>query len=372
MKNRFVELAIGLLMLAGLSALHAQVSNGVWEALAGQRVTLEKSDGSEVAGELTGMTDKAVVVLKPGGRAVSVSKEDIQSVQLSTGAVSDEVWRALMRQTLVLEKSDGSEVTGRLDSVADNALVIVKANGMTVSVLKDDVQNVLFIAAFVPPATATSAPKRTAQNVPPALDEFAVSAGVGGSTELLFNPIYQWKDPSQPWSSQRGELYLSLPVDIKGFIDLTYLQVSAGYMFVAGGTKFSRDTGRAGFGERFTYATLAAYLKYPFGTGAVRFFPLLGVQYRLNLTLTDSAGNDLKSALTSQQRADLDELWIEAGAGMDLSYGGFFIRPEVLVGVKPLSATDRDFLTAAEASGYTDTSLWFLTAGINVLVGYRF
>ena len=40
--------------------------------------------------------------------------------------------------------------------------------------------------------------------------------------------------------------------------------------------------------------------------------------------------------LTSQQRDDLNELWIQAGAGIDVVIGHFYIRPEMLAGFKPL------------------------------------
>jgi hypothetical protein len=81
------------------------------------------------------------------------------------------------------------------------------------------------------------------------------------------------------------------------------------------------------------------------------------------------AGNDLKPMLTSQQRDDLNELWIPAGAGIDVVIGHFYIRPMVLAGFKPLSTTDKNVI---DTSGYADVSMWYLSIEGGLLVGNRF
>ena len=377
MKKRSVLLlAAGVFLLMGASAVQAQISTEVWHALINQSLTLEKKDGSQVPGKLVSVADKTVVVTTVHGRSVSVPKDQVQSVrisitdELSASDASSGLWQALLHQNLVIEKSDESEVPGRLGSVDQGSLVIVTARGNSVTIPKNEAQTIRLDAAMGP-SVGAAVPKEDTRNVPPAADRFSVSTGVGGSVDFLVHPDFQRKYAGDLYE----DTYTSFPVDLYAFVDLTFLQISAGYMFVSGGNITSKALGHTNggsFGERYSYATLAAYLKYPLGAGAVRFFPLLGVQYRLNLTFTDSAGNDLKSGLTAQERADLDELWIRAGVGMDISIGRFFIRPEILAGLKPLSTSDRNTITAYEALGYTDVSVWFLTAGVNLLIGYRF
>ncbi|MGA2612253.1 MAG: hypothetical protein ABSG38_02195 [Spirochaetia bacterium] len=370
------SLIIILLLLVSPIALHAEISDDLWKALIDQRLTLEKNDGSEVAGKLDGVTDKAVVVVKPGGKSISIAKDDVLNIRISmappTEQVSDDVWRALLRQNLVLEKSDGSEVKGQLDSVADDTVVIVTAKGRVVSVPKVDVQDVLVTAAAIPLAREASAPKKTAPKAPSASDGFAVSAGAGASLEYLFHPSLKYKYSGSSYETT----YSSVPVDIKAFVDLTYIQVSAGYLFTTGFHSNSNVNGSTSGGsleENYSYVTLAAYLKYPIGIGPVKLFPLLGVQCRLNLTYTGYESKDLKSTLTSQQKADLNEIWIEAGAGIDVPIGRFFLRPEVLVGfIKLPSTTDNDFLTALRNLGDTDVSMCFFTARVSLLAGFRF
>jgi len=357
-----------LLLLLGLSALHAEISNDVWKVLTNLSVTLEKNDGSEVAGKLTSVTDKAVVVSKPSGRAVTVMKDDIQNVRLSLASeesaaeVSNDVWKALIHQNLVLEKSDGSEVAGQLDSVADDTVVIVKANGRAVSISRDDVQSVRL-------------PVKSSGNVPPASDGSAsgFSVGVGGAQGIgQFSSYPHFKGQLSGTSVEVKESVT--PTDIMAFFDATYLQASVGYMFINGGSitmKAGGSSSTSSVSGSLSYVTFALYGKLPLAIGPVRVFPLLGFQYRLNLTYTDADGNDLKPALTSQELADLNELWIEGGAGVDIVFGRFYIRAELLLGVKPLSTTDNNALSASEALGYSNPSMRYSTFDIGVLAGYR-
>jgi small nuclear ribonucleoprotein (snRNP)-like protein len=371
------RLAVGLLLLLGVNTLHAEISNVVWNALIDQNVTVEKNDGSEVTGILDSVTDREVVVVKAGGKAVSVAKADLLNVRFSMASlaneVSNDVWGALLHQNLVLERSDGSQVTGQLESVADDTVTIANAKGRYVSVSKGDVQDILLAVAAVPSAREISTPKKTAPNAHAPWDWFAVSAGAGFSAEFLTHPYLKYGYSGSSYETT----YRYWPTwDFKAFVDLTYIQVSVGYMFidtigsVTSTVNGSTSEGKAGYS--YSYMTLAAYLKYPFSVGPVKLFPLLGIDYRLNLVYTDDDHNDLKSTLTSQQQADLNEIWIEAGAGIDVSIGRFFLRPEVLVGFKPLSKTDNDLLTALRAGGDTDVSILFSTVRCCVLAGYKF
>jgi hypothetical protein len=68
----------------------------------------------------------------------------------------------------------------------------------------------------------------------------------------------------------------------------------------------------------------------------------------------------------------MNELWLEAGAGADFAFGRFYIRPEVLLGYKPLSTTDNNSITALQGLGATSVSMSYFAIKADVLLGYRF
>jgi small nuclear ribonucleoprotein (snRNP)-like protein len=367
-ESAFLTCTMALVFLFCRPLLHAEISIDVWKALINQNVAIEKNDGSEVAGSLSKVTDKAIVVIKENGRVVSVSLAEVQNLQVivapdtSAEEVSINAWGALVNLIVTIEKNDGSEVTGRLASAADKVAVIVRKSGQTVSVPTEDVQSILVSA---------TASRKTAQQDSGAANMLGPSAGAGASMEFMFHPGLKRTDSS---GNTIDIAYGSFPVDIKAFLDMTYLQISVGYMSVSGGnttTKVNGSISGGSFGESYSWLTSAAYLKYPVVLGAVSLFPLVGFQYRLNLAFTDSSGNDLRSGLTNQQRADLNEVWLGGGLVADFSIGSFFIRPEALVGFKLHSTTDDNIVSAYRALGSTDISLTYLTFGINVLVGFR-
>lgn len=220
-------------------------------------------------------------------------------------------------------------------------------------------------AAPEPSAPQPSAPVPERQRQPSWL-----SLGAGAALDLT-----TWGDLKGNVSGFSAEVKEEMkPIDIKVFVDLTYLQLSAGYVMVNGATGtigIGSATSTMDLKGSLTYISFAGYLKYPFQLGAVSLFPLIGVEYKLNLTDKDGNGNDVKPALTSQQQADLNELWIEGGAGMDFTLGSFYIRPEVLIGFKPLSTTDNGTIAAAQSSGWTSVSLDYFTINLNILVGYK-
>jgi small nuclear ribonucleoprotein (snRNP)-like protein len=554
MKNRDVlrwsvhskKLIFALFCVLVVPALHAEVSDDVWKALINQNVIIEKSDGSEIAGKLTSVADQVAVVTKTDGRVVSVPKEDVQNVRVSTvsettaGEVSEDVWNALINQEVIIEKNDGSDVAGELAIVADQVVVVNKADGKVVLVQKKDVQRVRASTVNAPQRKTESASSLVSIHLAPtvstrfAADDVAIRTGpavimsligrfppvpwligslaflgeyhpvnykgydgycfaLAGYAQLgvlfdivpafslgaLFGPgygYYSWQvgapqspgsgtglfilgqifgwyrispsfsigaeigsgmiapengdryffavdvgyhfseqlgsavqkaapQPGNPqpaqqqqpswlsvgagaaldltiWGDMKGnvsglsaENKLEMkPIDIKAFVDLTYLQISAGYMFVNDVTRTvvsSGSTNTTDLKGSFTYASLAGYLKYPFRVGAVTVFPLLGVEYKLNLTVKDGSGNDVKSTMTSQEQADLNELWVEGGVGMDFTLGSFYIRPEVLIGFKPWSRTDKDNISAAQSSGWTSVSFDYYTINLNILVGFK-
>ena len=148
----------------------------------------------------------------------------------------------------------------------------------------------------------------------------------------------------------------TFPIGVKLFLDAKYLEASAGWLLAGNGNV---TVGVGGYyaqgtlGQTLSYLTFAAYLKYPFNFRTSEIFPLLGLEYRLNIAALDSAGNDVTPGLTTQQRADLNELWFQAGGGMDFFFGNLSIRSELILGLKFLSPTDQDGLIALQGAGYS-------------------
>jgi len=208
-----------------------------------------------------------------------------------------------------------------------------------------------------------------------------VSAGIGGSISAL---SYNEGMSGTLFGATDSASYTltQMPLEAKVFLDATYVQLSAGYLIANGGYQHTTQTGGLSFltGNTYndSYLTFSGLLKFPLGVGPMSFFPLIGAEYDYNLTLTDASGNNLKPLLTSQQLSDLNQLWLKGGAGVDLSFGRFFLRPELLAGFKLPSATDNSEVTAIEnyvySSGYSNASgtvIWW-TWDFNLLFGYRF
>ena len=88
-------------------------------------------------------------------------------VVLSTYAeVSDSVWKALLNRDVIIEKSDGSEVTGKLTSFDDLSVVVIKADGKVVSVQKKGVSSVRVNTAGEAPAQETKTGQAVAADAP--------------------------------------------------------------------------------------------------------------------------------------------------------------------------------------------------------------
>jgi len=167
-----------------------------------------------------------------------------------------------------------------------------------------------------------------------------------------------------------------VPLGVVAFFDATYAQASVGWQMVAGP---HLNTSQTFLGVTNTtsvdltaavgYLSFALYGRYPFKLGSVTISPLLGVEYDLNLVDADS-GVDLRAGMTSQQLADLDELWIKAGVSADfLLSPRFFVRPALMIGYKFLSQGESNSISTAP-SGST-MSIVNLSAELSVLFGYR-
>ncbi len=137
---------------------------------------------------------------------------------------------------------------------------------------------------------------------------------------------------------------------------------------------FGPDSSEADTDQRWGYLSISLMGRYPFALGPVSLFPLLGIEYDLNLYWKDAAGADLKAGLPDAEKAWLNQVWFKAGAGADIVlWKNLFVRPLVLLGFKVLNADERETIQTAVDSGGANVARktnFVIEAGVQA--GWRF
>lgn len=199
---------------------------------------------------------------------------------------------------------------------------------------------------------------------------FALDLSAGFAMSLDFSSlVMKGASSGSPFEIRQS----TNPLAFKAFLDATYLQISIGFLGVINGSFSETAGGSTSTGflmGTLGYVALSADVKYPFVVGSFEIFPLAGAEYRLNLSYTNGAGIDFKGGLTPQQQSDLSELWLRAGVGADYIVRNFYIRSEVTVGFKPLSASDNAALANMQAAGISSPSIRYFTVTFNMLFGW--
>lgn len=214
-----------------------------------------------------------------------------------------------------------------------------------------------------------------------AAPSFAIDLGAGGGVTV-----------GGFWASQYYEDYLVIydvlkiagataPFGVSAWFDATYGVASLG--FRANGNTRTTTTSDGFFGpaestsdddNRSGYLAFSLLGRYPFALGPVSLFPLLGIEYDLNLYWKDAAGADLKAGLPDAEKAWLNQVWFKAGAGADfVLWKNLFVRPLVLLGFKALNADERETIQTAIDSGGANVARktnFVLEAGVQA--GWRF
>jgi hypothetical protein len=195
---------------------------------------------------------------------------------------------------------------------------------------------------------------------------FGLGLAYGGGGAFCISPVTF----DGTYSSTDTRVTSRVSVKALQFFDATYVMFEIGYALDRGSTEpTSASTGTA-FAAVLTGVSFGASVKYPFELGPVAIFPILGVEYVLNLSYADDKGNDLKSTLAGPSSA-LDELWLKGGIGMDVYLGPIFVRPLVQAGFKPLSPGGSSW-TSPHSTGSITIGLSSFTVEINLLVGVKF
>jgi len=122
-----------------------------------------------------------------------------------------------------------------------------------------------------------------------------------------------------------------------------------------------------------SYVTAGAFLKLPIDFGGLILYPMGGAEYDYNLTYTDANGNDLRGSLTSQELADLNEIWLKGGLGLQLNFGHTFLALEGLYCYKIATTTDNNSASAfATDLDYPNGSVSTISYEADLMVGLRF
>jgi hypothetical protein len=203
-----------------------------------------------------------------------------------------------------------------------------------------------------------------------------VSVGFGGSW-IPYLSEEKWSLGSDWVKTQ----ILSSEFRARAFVETKEAEFSVGYAISSkdGTVKLSDSTGVKidvdfSDGNVGTWLCLGAFGKYPIALGSLVLAPMIGVEYDLNLTYKDSNGSDLKAGLSDDQKADLNQLWLEGGLGADFRVSpSAFFRTQALIGYKINSRLEGDYIDDVEAyygDGRKGTITW-LRLDVGASIGFK-
>jgi hypothetical protein len=197
---------------------------------------------------------------------------------------------------------------------------------------------------------------------------FGLGFAYGGGTSLEFSPVTF----NGTYSGTASQVTSPVSLTTKQFFDATYILLQFGYALNRGSTEPATGSTTNAFAAVLTALSFGVAAKYPFVVGpAITIFPLLGAEYKLNLTYTDDKGDDLKAGLGGSGSA-LDELWVKGGVGLDILPGRLFLRPLLLVGFMPLNLGGVPTLSSTQPTGFITLDRGDFTFEFDLLIGCRF
>ena len=193
-----------------------------------------------------------------------------------------------------------------------------------------------------------------------------ISAGAGGFIPGGLGGGMTWGNREQVAMPYTG-------VGAYLFFDAMYAEVFAGYS-TGGGNWESVNTDPNDLPDmQRTYLHFDLFVKYPFGAGAVKFFPLMGIGYELStsgkLQFPDGEHyvfNGKNGRLSSNA---LSAMWVRLGGGLDFDIGrGVYLRSEFLYGMRTANAYEND-VAASTGDGWTMPGHGFT---LKIGIGMRF
>jgi opacity protein-like surface antigen len=187
--------------------------------------------------------------------------------------------------------------------------------------------------------------------------EFKPSAGVGGFYTLGFGGGSEIRIVVRGDGIINTENPVTTGLGGFAFLDLTFARL--GVAFGGGRTTTTHEVtildqsagdspGAPPHEATTTFSALDLSLlaKYPFPLGAFTLFPLLGIDYRLVLSVKNEAGVEL------DKPGDYSSLWFQGGAGLDFALTRvLYLRCELLYGLRLPTKHESDTKEAATGSG---------------------
>jgi hypothetical protein len=195
---------------------------------------------------------------------------------------------------------------------------------------------------------------------------FGLGLSYGGGVSLDFSPV----NFNGTYTGTTSQVTSVVSVTAMQYFDATWFELSVGYYLNRGSTEPTTVSTSTGFAALLTGFSFGAAVKYPIVFGPVTVFPIIGAEYKLNLTYMDDKGNDLKAGLTGPSSA-LDELWVKGGIGADLASGRIFFRPILMIGFMPLTLGGAPVLSATHPTGTLTLGRSVFTVDLDLLFGCR-
>ncbi|MCL2719734.1 MAG: hypothetical protein FWD47_00150 [Treponema sp.] len=129
----------------------------------------------------------------------------------------------------------------------------------------------------------------------------------------------------------------SFSIGAFGFIDLTYIEASVGFLYNPGDMKVTiPGFGSASVDFNTTSLFFSLLGKYPIDLGFLTVFPAAGIEYQLVLSAK-------MAGINANDAGDLSALWFRLGGGLDFSLGGgMYIRGTALYGLRLNNKFEKD------------------------------
>ena len=159
------------------------------------------------------------------------------------------------------------------------------------------------------------------------------------------------------------------------FFDATYAEVNLGFF---GGSGTSKQEGGPDTPDSdFSIMGLDIGLlgKYPLAmSDKLTLFPLLGIAYRVMLSVKDENGNQYKNRGGQEAPGEFSALWFRLGGGLDYSLTDtLFLRGEALYGLRLSNKVEDDMKnSASNTPGVSADTRLGHGLEVKIAVGYKF
>ncbi|MCL2763015.1 MAG: hypothetical protein FWD36_07420 [Treponema sp.] len=214
---------------------------------------------------------------------------------------------------------------------------------------------------------------------------FAVdlSAGIGGNFSAYFTSLSATSD-GEDYLKIIGAESKDLGITTTGggvyaFFDITYVELNVGLMFSttkANNNDYDMILG-AEDGMSMTHLRLGLFGKFPIDLDSFTLFPMLGIDFLINLAAKDvKSGDKIEDKdLGIYSRGDLfNQFWFKLGVGADIPLGdSMYLRPTFLYGIRLNNQGEKDLIKDWN-SGPTDMVKSIVGHGLDVklALGFKF